>query len=99
MIKYKHSLLVGVSSINRGVGNPFVSGEAGDPSDSLEPEISAALYGRVQRKGEGSAPSGTESGVKPLFVWTRNNLGLLFHALVGVHHTVVGGHHSCVYWL
>ena len=32
----------------------------------------------------------------PWFVWTRKNLGLLFHALVAVHHTVVGGHHSSV---
>ena len=32
----------------------------------------------------------------PWFVWTRNNLGLLFHALVAVHHTVVGGHYSSV---
>ena len=32
----------------------------------------------------------------PWFVWTRKNLGLLFHALVTVHHTVVGGHHSSV---
>ena len=32
----------------------------------------------------------------PWFAWTRKNLGLLFHALVAVHHTVVGGHHSSV---
>ena len=32
----------------------------------------------------------------PLFVWTRNILGLFFHALVAVHRTVVGGHHSSV---
>ena len=32
----------------------------------------------------------------PLLAWTRNNLGLLSHALVGVHHTVVGGHHFSV---
>ena len=34
----------------------------------------------------------------PLFVWTRISLGLLFHALVGVHHTVVGGNHFFVHW-
>ena len=32
----------------------------------------------------------------PWFVWTRNNLGLLFHALVAVHQTVVGEHHYSV---
>ena len=32
----------------------------------------------------------------PWFVWTPNNLGLWFHALVAVHHTVVGGHHASV---
>ena len=33
---------------------------------------------------------GIESGV------TRGLLGLLFHALVAVHHTLVGGHHCSV---
>ena len=37
--------------------------------------------------GEGYASWGTESGV-------THRLGLLFHGLVGTHHTVVGGHHS-----
>ena len=39
---------------------------------------------------------GNRKRCNPWFVWTRNNLGLLFHALVAVHHTVVGGHHSSV---
>ena len=32
----------------------------------------------------------------PFFLWARDKLGLLSHALVGVHHTVVGYHHSSV---
>ena len=46
----------------------------------------------------GLCPFGNRKRRTPLFVWTRMNLGLLFHALVGVHHTVVGGHHFSVDW-
>ena len=49
--------------------------------------LSRAIEGIEWR---GLCPFGNRRRRNPLFVWTRNNLGLFF-ALVGVHHTVVGG--------
>ena len=38
----------------------------------------------------GLCPFGNRKRRNPFYVWTQMILGLLLHALVGVHHTVVG---------